>query len=98
MVVDGNPLGQLSEGGVAQALPQSRLAHQDYLQERFFLGLQVGQQPQFLQGSGGQILGLIHHQDDVFAPRMRRQEELIKRPETGRPTATKMPPNSFLSG
>ena len=42
MVVDGHPLGQLPQGRVAQALPQSRLAHQDYLQEWFFFSLQVG--------------------------------------------------------
>ena len=42
MVVDGHPLGQLPQGRMPEALPQSRLAHQNYLQERFLISLQVG--------------------------------------------------------
>jgi hypothetical protein len=90
MEMDPHPLGQLAQGRLAEAVPEVGLAHQDDLQERLLVGLDIGEEPQFLERRSPQIMRLIDDEDDMFPPAVSLDEELIEGGQAGGP-AVKLP-------
>lgn len=67
MISQGYSLTELSEFMGVQNVAQFGLAYQNNLQQLFFAGFQVRQQPQLLQDISAQILGLVNEKDNLFA-------------------------------
>jgi hypothetical protein len=76
MAAHRDPLTKLFEPRRRDRVSQVRLPDQENLQELGFLGLEVGQQPHFLERGGAQVLRLVHHEERPSAERALLDQEL----------------------
>ncbi|HEY4089537.1 MAG TPA: hypothetical protein VGM43_26605 [Bryobacteraceae bacterium] len=63
MMGDGDSLRELNQFGTPELLQEFRLPDQDHLEQEVLAGIDVRQEPQFLQGFDRQILRLIDDQN-----------------------------------
>src|SRR3989338_1028899 len=78
-VTDLNPLPELSQGGLRELVVQFRLSDEDQLKEFVRLRLQVGQQPDHLQGIHREILGLVDDDNGVSSLPLAGEEKTVQR-------------------
>src|SRR5205814_1375290 len=77
MVADGDPLAELAEVVLVEAVAQLRLAEQNDLQQLARVGLEVGKQANLLQEGWAEILRFVDDQHGVAASLDFVEEELV---------------------
>jgi len=75
VAVDRHPLDELLQRLLLQLVLELGLAHENDLDQVMLLGLEVGEQTDFLDGHVGQVLGLVHDEDDPPAAGELLQQE-----------------------
>ncbi len=75
----GNPLVKLSQLGPGQLVRQLRLPDKNNVEEFFFVGFEIGEQPDLLQHIKTQMLRLINHQYGFTTGAMILKKKTVQR-------------------